>query len=244
MTTMLKQPNSRGPHTHSDRLERYLGSAEVAALSAAMKDFYWPVAVHGVPGAVFAMPGGDFAGEIRAGQEMSARDRALDIMRRARRERFFLSGRSRRQQGAFASLSALITAATTAGKMQSITYQKANGVATNAVGNSTDLWTVGAWPVAGNAAGAAPGGTVFDKSSTGALPYTNPANANTGPFVSGFAAASVAPNILMLVDRFFGSAMTVNSAAIEGVTGVPTRYQNTSAVATDYIGGNLCFPSN
>lgn len=67
-------------HTHSDRLERWLGAAQVARMTSAMRDFYMPVAVHGVPGRVYAMPGGDFTGEIRAGQEMSAVDRAADYL--------------------------------------------------------------------------------------------------------------------------------------------------------------------
>ena len=62
--------------THSDRLERWLGTENVAGLTNAMKDFYYPIAVSGVPGEVYAMPGGDFRGEIRAGQECSAIDRA------------------------------------------------------------------------------------------------------------------------------------------------------------------------
>jgi hypothetical protein len=34
----------------------------------------------------------------------------------------------------------------------------------------------------------------------------------------------------------------MNSVATEAVSGVPTRYQNTTAGAVDYIGGNFCFP--
>ena len=62
-------------HTHSDRLERWLGADQVARVSAAMRGWYGPpIAVHGVPGAVFATRDGDFIGEIRAGQEVGGVD--------------------------------------------------------------------------------------------------------------------------------------------------------------------------
>ena len=78
-------------HTHSDRLERWLGTDKVAQLSAAMcneqaKWYGKPIAVHGVPGRVYATRDGDFVGSIDAGQEMSVIDRADDIMRRYQRE--------------------------------------------------------------------------------------------------------------------------------------------------------------
>lgn len=67
---------SRGKPTHSDQLERWLGAEHVARLSKDFEHFYWPVPIHGVPGNVYIMPGGDFAGEIRAGAFMSAADAA------------------------------------------------------------------------------------------------------------------------------------------------------------------------
>jgi hypothetical protein len=229
-------------HTHSDRLERWLGKDQVERLSRSMEKFYWPVPVHGVPGRVFAMPGGDFTGEIRAGQEMSAIDRAIDIEKRARRSRLFLAAMRRRQSGAFASLSALVTAGTTAGKRYDTQFNKA-GVASNAIGNGIDLWTLGASPAAGAAGTAGPGGKVWTSADVGALPFVNPANANTSHFVTGYVTGSVAPNTLLLYDRLFSVAKAMNTAAIEQISGTPTRYQNTSNVATDYIGGSFVFPS-
>lgn len=229
-------------HTHSDRLERYLGSAQVAHLSKCMEKFYWPVAVDGVPGRVFAMPGGDFTGEIRGGQEAAAVDRALDIMVRARKSRLFLAGMRKRQSGAFASLSALITAGTTAGKRFDWTFNKA-GVASNAIGNCIDLWTLGNTPAAGAAGSAAPGGKAWSSADTGGLGKVNPSTTNTDHFAAGYVTASVAPNTLLLYDRLFSVAKTMNSNTTEAVTGTPSRYQNTSNAALDYIGGNFVFPS-
>lgn len=225
-------------HTHSQRLERWLGAAAVDSLSRASREFYWPIAVHGVPGAVYAMPGGDFVGEIRAGQEMSAVDRAMGWLARERKRVVTRAGHLRRQAGAFGSLDALVAAAT-GGKKQELFFQKA-GVLANAIGSANTLFRVGASPVAGAAAAAAPGGTVPTSATAGALPFVNPANANTNHFVAGYAAAQNPSNTLLLYDRLMAVAKTMNSTATEAVTGVPTRYTNT-AVGDDYIGGNFCF---
>ena len=45
----------------------------------------------------------------------------------------------------------------------------------------------------------------------------------------------------LLYDRLFSVAKTINSTATEAVTGVPTRYQNTSAGTQDAIAGNFLF---
>jgi hypothetical protein len=189
------------------------------------------------------MPGGDFMGEIRGGAEASAADRACDIVRRVRRNRFARAAMSRRQLGAFGSLSALIAAAT-GGKRQDMQFMRV-GVASNAIGNCIDLWatTGGGQPAAGAAGGAAPGGTSPTNSTTGALPYVNPANSNTGHFATGYITGSVVANTLLLYDRLFSVAKTMNSTATEAVTGTFSRYQNASGTASDYIGGNFCFPS-
>jgi hypothetical protein len=228
-------------HTHSDRLERWLGADRVAAVSHAMRDFYHPIAVHGVPGAVYAMPGGDFTGEIRAGQEVSAIERAQITLKRIARSRLSRMAMTRGQLGAFGNLSALIAAAT-GGKAQYPIFNKTS-VAANAIGQAMDLWTRAGQPAAGAAGAAAPGGTAPTNASTGALGYANPVNANTGHFVGGTVSASVA-NTLLLTDRLFSVAKTMNSTATEAVTGTFTRYQNATATAADYIGGNFCYPTN
>lgn len=228
--------------THSDRLERWLGTEQVLGVSRAMRNFYWPIAMHGVPGRVFAMPGGEFSGEIRAGAELSAIDHAEQSLRKIRRSRLRQAGMSRKQLGAFTNLSALIAAAT-GGKAQYITFSK-TGVASNAIGNANDLWTRAGQPSAGAAGAAAPTGTSPTSATAGALAWANPANANTGHFVTGYATGSVVANTLLLYDRLLAVAKTMNSTATEAVSGTFSRYQNTTATASDYIGGNFCFPAN
>lgn len=240
---------SRGAPTHSGQLERWLGAEQVARVSDAMKGFYWPIAVHGVPGKVYAMPGGDFCGEIEAGSFGSAFDRADDALKRLKNEARVATQsrvnhpRFRKQQGAFASLSALIAAAT-GGKQRTLMYQK-TGAASNAIGNANDLWTRAGFPGAGAAGAAAPGGTVPTSATNGAIPgYSNGSTTNSNHFLGGWATASVINNSLLLYDRIFSVAKAMNSTATEAVTGVPTRYQNGTAGAVDYIGGNFITVSN
>lgn len=245
-------------HTHSDKLERWLGKEQVEAISKSMEKFYWPVPVHGVPGAVFAMPGGDFTGEIKTSGDKETR--YADVMRKlkARAEAkikhakafgamidMIRAGDKRMYSvGAFASIDAVV-AAVTGGKGQALNFAK-TGAASNAIANSNDLWTRAGMPIAGAAGAAAPGGTIPTSATTGALGFKNVGTANTGHYLNWALSASVINNSLMLYDRLFmvaaGAALT--TATSTAVTGVPTRYQSTTTTALDYIGGNFCFPSN
>lgn len=249
---------SRGRATHADRLERWLGAEQVAAISRNFAGFYHPVALHGVPGEVYVMPGGDFCGEIKAGAWLTKHDGAAEVLRKLRRHAEMHVRRDNAlgklidliraedaqlaSVGAFASINAVI-AAFTGGKGQALNFAK-TGVASNAIGNANDLWTRAGQPVAGAAAGAAPGGTVPTAATTGALGFKNLGAANSGHYLNWALAASVINNSLLLYDRIFAVAKTMNSTTTEAVTGVPTRYQNTTAGAIDYIGGNFLFPAN
>lgn len=245
---------SRGPATHSDKLERWLGKEHVQRLSRDFKDFYWPVPVNGVPGNVFVMPGGDFAGEIKAGSFMSAADGASVTLRKLRKriedrakkskalatlyEMIRAEDRRMLSVGAFASIDAVV-AALTAGKGQVQNFSK-TGVASNAIGNANDLWTRAGSPGAGAAGSAAPGGKAWSKADTGALAYVNSVGANdTNHYLNWVLTASVINNSLLLYDRLFSVAKTMNSTTTEAVTGVPSRYQNTSSSNVEYAGGNF-----
>jgi hypothetical protein len=230
-------------HTHSQRLERWLGPDSVSGLVRAMQGRGWygpPIAVHGVPGAVYLTASGDFVGEIKGGQECSVLDRAVDSLRRRRRALIARHGRNRHGLGAFTNLSAVIAAAT-GGKAQYPVFAKA-GTASNAIGNCEDLWVAVGQPAAGAAGAAAPGGTAHTNANTGALQFTNPANANTAHFIGGGVHAGVVNNTLLLYDRLFSVAKTINSTGTEAVTGTFSRYQSGTATAEDYIGGNFVYP--
>lgn len=223
-------------HTHSDRLERWLGADKVAHVSQAMRDWYGPpIALHGVPGNVLAAKGGDFVGRIRAGSEASAIDRLADIEVRERKRRWARIARHKRVLGAIASYDEAIAAGFGTGRRE-FSFLKAG---TTGVVNATNtLWFVGSQPAAGAAAAAAPGGTVPTDATTGSWAFDNPSS-GTQHFVFGNPIASVAANTLLLYDRLFSVTKTMNSTATEAVTGVPTRYQSTTAGAADSAEGNF-----
>lgn len=227
--------------THAAKLERYLGAEVVRDLSDRMRDWYGPpIAVAGVPGKVFAHRGGDFRGRIASDGVASALCLADDFARHrlpAMFRRWERKQRSRMNAG-FASFADLLAEAT-AGKRREFAFQKVGTTGVAAVTNS--LWRVGNLPAAGAAAAAAPGGTVPTSATTGAFAFDNPTGGDTQHFVLGSPVASVAGNTLLLYDRIFAVAKTMNSTATEAVTGVPTRYQSTTAGAADSAEGNFLF---
>ena len=208
-----------------------------------MRDWYGPpIAVQGVPGAVFATRGGDFTGHVDAGEFGSALDRAEDIVRRLGRKLKTRVARGARVRhgtlyAGFASLSDLI-AESTAGKRRDWHWQKVGVTGVVAVTNS--LWGVGNQPAAGANASNAPGGEAPTDATTGAMPFDN-VSPDTRHVVSAFATASVAGQNLLLYDRIFAVNKTMASVATEAVTGVPTRYQSTTPGAQDSAEGNFLF---
>lgn len=127
----------------------------------------------------------------------------------------------------FASLSDLITEATTGGKRQEIVFRKVG--TTGVAGSANTLWNVGNVPAAGGVHGAAPGGTVTTSSTTGAIVgWSNPGGSDTLHLVQGQVLSSVANNTLLLFDRLWGASQSLN-ATNTAYTGVPTRYTGTSA---------------
>jgi hypothetical protein len=226
------------PSTHSARLERWLGTEQVEGLSRAMQKWYGPpIPVGNTPGAVYAHAGGDFSGPIRGGGVVGFTDFVLTRVRQAvkrmsRRQGTFLAA-------GFSSLSDLISEATAGGKRRDYTFQK---VGPTGVANVTStLWRLGNQPAAGTTPSAAPGGNAPDDATTGAFPFTNPTSGDTQHIVSANVLGTVAGNSLLLYDRIFHVAKTMNSSATEAVSGVPTRYQNTTLTAADSIAGNFLF---
>lgn len=225
--------------THSQRLEKWLGVEQVERISASMRSWYGPpIAMAGVPGIVYAAKGGDFIGKYRGSAQVDVTTRAMEILREEDRRRF--KRRHYHQIGAFTGLANLI-AAKAGGKTCVMPFQKTSVTAT---GGAEDLWGAAALPVAGAAAGAAPGGTVPTSASTGALAFSNAVvNANTSHFAGARFTVTVGNNNLLLYDRIFAVAKTMASILTEAVTGVPTRYQSQTATALNYCGGNFVFPS-
>jgi hypothetical protein len=210
-----------------------------------------PIPIAGVPGRVYAARGGDFIGGIDGGSESSLAEimasAALSHARRlraARESALRREAEERKKLEYFAAgfptgLSGLITNGTIGGKRRNYIFQKVGTTGVIAATNS--LWRVGNQPAAGAAAAAAPGGTVPTDATAGSFPFTNPTNPDTQHFVTGNSMCGTGGNTLLLYDRLFAVAKTMNSTATEAVTGVPTRYQSTTATNDDYAGSNFLF---
>jgi len=226
-------------HTHSQRLENYLGADVVSDLSAAMRDWYGPpIAVGNIPGArIMAHAGGDFTGRMVGGQFANALDYQVDRLK-------LLSRRLQRRQAGklnagFASLSDLISEITVGGKRREFSFAKSGS--TGVLGSTNSLWGVGTQPAAGANGAAAPGGTAHDDSNTGAFAFANPTSGDTQHLLSGAFYGSVGTNCLMMYDRLFSVLKAPSSSATQAVTGVPTRYQSTTTGAADSAEGNFLF---
>lgn len=221
---------------HSGRIERWLGTEQVEHISKTMKGWYGPpIHLLDCPGSVRVCGDGDFIGPFESGYFSSAMDSLAERIKRASRPRYGVINVG------FSSLSDAI-AELSGGKRQYIGGGGINKVGTTGVvGVTNSLWAVGAQPAAGAAGSAAPGGRACSSSTAGALVFNNPSGTDTSHLIGADMAASVAANSLLLYDRIFDVAKTMNSSATEAVTGVPTRYQSTTATDQDSARGNFLF---
>ena len=217
---------------HSGRIERWLGKERAEYISQSMRGWYGrPIAVLDMPGGVKVTGDGDFVGTFDRGYFMSAMDSmevALKCAARAPHGQL---------NAGFASISDALSRASQ-GFSQRMQFNKVGP--TGVVAVTSSLWFVGRQPAAGTAPATAPGGTAFSNATTGSLRFANPA-AGSLRLVGADVSASVINNSLLLYDLLFGVTKASNSTAAQAVTGVPTRYQSTTATAEDYIGDNFGF---
>ena len=221
---------------NSHRMERWLGKERCAALSANMHGRGWygtPIAVGAVPGAVYLDKHGDFVGKLDAGSEGCLEQACEDIALTNRVRRM---GWARKQGGGFGTLAALDSAV-----FQYATFSVNGSVAVAGAGES--LFKVsGGQGFGGAAASAAPGGTVPTNATTGALPFNNSPSGTTTHFVNAWMGIGSSPGSLLLYDRIFAVAKTMNSTTTEAVTGVPSRYQTTTSGTVGSAENNFVFP--
>ena len=230
---------------HSARLERWLGSERVEQLSKNMQGWYGPpIPVLDLPGGVKIHGDGDFSGPFERGYFCSAFD-ALESRIRILKRRFnkMRFNPAELHAGGFTSISSALLAMSQAPNAiyGGININKV-GTASGAVGGAVDLWYVGTQPAAGAAGAVAPTGTTPTNTSTGAIPFYSGVSPLFTMLTGADLQSSVATTSLMLYDRLFSVAATMNSTAAITVSGTPTRYTGTTAGVMGYCGGNFVFP--
>lgn len=221
-------------HVHSTRLERWLGADRIEQLSQNMKGWYGaPIHLLDCPGSVRVCADGDFIGPFERGVFFSAWDAFEHAWRRAAKVP------ATTLSAGFTDISDALSRASQGFCVRPAGMFNTVGP-TGVIGVTSSLHKLGPQPIAGVASSAAPGGIALVDTDTGGMQFANPA-AGTTRLVGADITCSVINNTLLLYDRIFGVAKTMNSTATEAVSGVPTRYQNTTATAEDYIGGNFGF---
>lgn len=130
--------------------------------------------------------------------------------------------------GGFASMSDMVSEATSGGKRQDWAFYKSGSLAVAAAWAS--LWNVGALPAAGGTVPARPGGAVPVRTTTGALGQTNAAAGDTLHITTWYGQASAAPNTLLIYDRLaHAGSIDHTIATAQSITVVPTRYDTTTS---------------
>lgn len=224
----------------ASKVERWLGAEKIAHLQACMANggnrwYGRPICLLDVPGSLWITADGDFVGYVNGGYFGSALDFIEGKLRLLWKEM------GRPQYGVCnAGFSSISDALSRASQGYSQRRQINKVGPTGVVGGTSSLWRVGPQPVAGGAGAAAPGGTAHVDSDTGGVLFNNPAS-GTLHLVGADFSASVINNSLLLYDRLFSVAKTMASTTTQAVTGVPSRYQSTTATDADYIGDNFGF---
>ena len=229
---------NRIQHTHSDKLDRWLGAGQTEHYSQMFRNWYGPpVALAGVPGNVYVAKGGDFVGPIKGGAFGNLWDFAVQRQRRILRKT--LERNRHKLNAGFASLSDLISEATSGGKSQLLVYSKTGANPTN-VANAVSLWTANALPAAGSTGGTSGTGRKTVRTTVGALPQVNAAGGDT-LHLTTWTGLCTAVSSAMLVDRLWD--MTYNhatalSTAIDALNR-PDRYQTAALAPGNFISGDI-----
>lgn len=222
----------------SGRIERWLGAEKAEKMSRDMRGWYGPpINIRDLPGSVWIGGDGEFVGDFQRGffdSAMDALDRKIRMLSRRLSFDPCMAG------AGFASISAALARAS-AGYGQKLNGNILKTGATGVTSSANSMWQSGSMPVAGGAASAAPGGRAPDKSTTGAMSFNNPSGSDTLHLVGANLFGSIAGNTVLLYDRIFDVAKTMNSTTTEAVTGIPTRYQSTTGGAADSAEGNFLF---
>jgi hypothetical protein len=215
---------------HAGRLERYLGADVLQAHAEAVWGWHGPpIALLQVPGNVRVTADGDFVGSFEHGAFACFRQHMRDMWRRTGQVRYGMAGVG------FATLADALDAQKK--KTQRLHMYRFNGGST--INFPVCHWLIGGHPPAGAAGAAAPGGTACSSATAGCFQELRDPASGTMHLTGASLQSEGGWNITLLYDKLFSVAKTMSSSSTEAVTGVPTRYQSTTAGAEDYAGGNF-----
>lgn len=140
----------------------------------------------------------------------------------------------------FASLSDLISEATTGGKLQPLLSYSKIGV-TGVANRSSTLWYEGNVPGVGATSGAfSANGTNHTRTTAGAMgPQYNAAGSDTLHLLGAEGNVSVAGMPLLLYDRIWGGEPAATTTGVQTTTMTAARYAGTGAGGTSV--GNFCW---
>jgi len=224
--------------TPESRIERWLGPELVCQMSENFR--HWqgpPVGIVGVPGGVSIGRGGEFVGPIKGGQFGNLVDFSEQRVKRIMRN-FTKSQLSRLNMG-FASLSDLISEATTGGKGQDLVFSKAATTATTA-GNAFIARNVGTLPSARGTGGTSGTGVKTTRSTTGALVQANAAGGDTLHLTTCTLQAT-AISSLMLFDCLWDMTYNHASATTTAIDALnrPDRYQTAGLAPGNFVSSEI-----
>ncbi len=239
-----------------NRLERWLGVEAVNQMVHDMKDWYGPqpIPVAGVPGEVYAIKG-DFVGHCQVGEFASVYDKARDMVRRLQLKARITANPQRRNMlnVGWTSLATLRQDGMNGGKRREFPFFYADPGSTAAnSARGISQWnqsvTGTGYPSSGTAASAAAAGRNPTGGTDGGF-YVGSAPTGMNFYFTGAqlqctqgAAAVLAGGNLLLYDRLFDVAKTMNSTSTEAVSGTLTRYTTTSSPSNPAsAAGNFLF---
>jgi len=228
---------------HSQRIERYLSAAVAEPLSQSMRGWHGPpIALATEHGRVWVGGDGEFRGTLREGAFGSLADWMEAKVRRTVRglnRGVRKVARNESAYAGFASLSDLISEATTGGKAQDLLFQKAATTATTA-GNAFVARNVGTLPSARGTGGTSGTGVKTVRTTTGALRFDNAAGGDTLHLTTLTMQATAVSSLLLydnLWDMTYNHA-TSTSTAVDA-SNRPDRYQTAALAPGNFVSGEI-----
>lgn len=226
------------------QLARYLGEEVVQSIFQSSVGTKVPIAIGGTP--YFAVDGAIVAAprDLQRGSSLQELGRGYEPAAESQLWRPGTRGPLPPMRGGagFASLSDLISEATTGGKRQDVHFAKVGP--TKTVGRGSELFFQGNFPVpttAGTGSGGATGtGRILTSASVGAMRQADATGGDQLHIVSAVVNGSQGTNLLLVYDRLWDMAhvLTVDPRSCDAAN-VPTRYQAAGTSPGSFLSGGV-----